>query len=124
MLCAPILSQMAAREALAHTDSLVGEMKSDYEKRRNLMHAALSEMGLPCRKPRGAFYMFPYVGDTGLNSQAFCMQLLEAENVACVPGTAFGACGEGHIRCSYAADMGRIKEAMERMARFVAQIRP
>jgi aminotransferase len=124
MLCAPILSQMAAREALAHTDSLVGEMKSDYEKRRNLMHAALSEMGLPCRKPRGAFYMFPYVGDTGLNSQAFCMQLLEAENVACVPGTAFGACGEGHIRCSYAADMGRIKEAMERIARFVAQIRP
>jgi aminotransferase len=119
MLCAPVLSQMAALEALKHTESLVEGMKSDYEKRRNVMHAAFKEMGMPCLKPRGAFYMFPYVGDTGLTSHEFCIQLLEAENVACVPGTAFGASGEGHIRCSYATEMDRIREAMERMGRFV-----
>jgi aminotransferase len=122
MMCAPIISQLAAVEALK-TQVDTESMRSSYEKRRNFICAALNEMGLPCHLPQGAFYVFPYVGDYGLSSKEFALRLLDEENVACVPGSAFGACGEGFLRCAYATDLEEIKEATTRMARFVARLR-
>tara|TARA_B100000809_G_scaffold124637_1_gene122837 strand:- start:1875 stop:3050 length:1176 start_codon:yes stop_codon:yes gene_type:complete len=119
MLCAPILSQAAVVEALKRSSSHVEHMRSEYEKRRNLMLAAFKDMGLACTTPRGAFYAFPSIARTGLSSIEFATRLVEEEAVAVVPGTAFGASGEGHVRCSFAANLEHIKEAMERMARFV-----
>jgi aminotransferase len=84
---------------------------------------ALNEMGLDCHLPRGSFYAFPSVQSTGLSSREFSAQLLQAENVAAVPGNAFGDCGEGFIRCCFAASFEKIEQAMERTARFVAAIK-
>jgi aminotransferase len=123
MLCAPVLSQKAAIEALANGMPDMDEMRSEYEARRNLVHGALNEMGLPCRLPGGAFYAFPYVGDYGMSAGEFALKLLDEKQVACVPGTAFGASGEGYIRCSYATDVEELKEAMRRMADFVERLR-
>ena len=123
MLCAPILSQLAALEALKRGQADVTEMRDEYRRRRNLIHRSLNDMGLPCHLPKGAFYMFPYVGDCGLSSKDFALRLLEEEDVACVPGSAFGPGGEGFIRCSYATDIDEIKEAMTRMARFVKRLK-
>ena len=120
MLCAPVLSQKAAAEALRNGDRVSAEMHHEYRRRRNVMHASLNDMGLPCHLPGGAFYAFPSIESTGLSSKEFSLRLLEEQNVACVPGTAFGACGEGFIRCSYATAMDQIKEAMKRMAVFVS----
>ncbi len=120
MLCAPVLSQKAAAEALRNGDRVSAEMRSEYRRRRNVIHASLNDMGLPCHLPGGAFYVFPSIESTGLSSKEFSLRLLEEQNVACVPGTAFGACGEGFIRCSYATAMDQIKEAMKRMAVFVS----
>ena len=120
MLCAPVLSQKAAAEALRNGDRVSAEMCSEYRRRRNVIHASLNDMGLPCHLPGGAFYVFPSIESTGLSSKDFSLRLLEEQNVACVPGTAFGACGEGFIRCSYATAMDQIKEAMKRMAVFVS----
>ena len=122
MMCAPIVSQMAAIEALK-TQADTEEMRSSYEKRRNFICAALNESGLPCHVPKGAFYVFPYVGDYGLSSKEFALRLLDEENVACVPGSAFGACGEGFLRCAYATDIEELKEATVRIARFVERLR-
>jgi aminotransferase len=122
MLCAPVLSQRAAVEALRNGDQASLKMRAEYERRRNYIHAALNEMGLSCHKPGGAFYAFPSIESTGLTSRDFAFRLLEEENVAVVPGTAFGASGEGFIRCSYATGMDHIKEAMKRMAKFVARL--
>jgi aminotransferase len=119
MLCAPILSQEASVEALKNGDNDVIEMREAYNMRRRFIYGALNEMGLSCHLPGGAFYVFPHIGDTGLTSREFSLRLLEEENVACVPGTAFGASGEGYLRCSYATAMDEIEEAMERMQRFV-----
>jgi aminotransferase len=83
------------------------------------MVKALNEMGLECRAPRGSFYAFPCVKSTGMTSKEFALALLESQKVACVPGSAFGASGEGYVRCCFATGMDRIAEAMERMARFV-----
>lgn len=124
MLCAPILSQEAAVEALAQPDVDVAEMRSEYLKRRNYVFRSLEEMGLPCVRLRGAFYAFPYIGDTGLSSRDFALKLLEQHQVAVVPGSAFGSCGEGHIRCSYATSLDEIKIAMDRMAVFVGEHAP
>jgi len=122
MMCAPIISQKAGIEALkTRTDT--AEMRSSYEKRRNFLCSALNEMGVPCHVPKGAFYVFPYVGDYGLSSKEFALRLLDEENVACVPGSAFGSCGEGFLRCCYATDIKEIKEATERMARFVKHLK-
>jgi len=121
MLCAPILSQEAAVEALTNTAD-TDTMKSAYEERRNFICSSLNEMGLPCHLPKGAFYVFPFIGDYGLSSKEFALRLLDEEKVACVPGTAFGDCGEGFLRCSYATDMRNIKEAMTRMASFVSRL--
>ena len=122
MMCAPIVSQKAAIEAL-RTQADTAEMRSSYEKRRNFLCAALNEMGVPCHVPKGAFYVFPYIGDYGLSSKDFAIRLLDEENVACVPGSAFGACGEGYLRCCYATDIEEIKVATERMARFVKKLK-
>jgi aminotransferase len=99
------------------------EMRRAYRRRRNYIHAALTEAGLPCDPPRGAFYIFPYIGHFELSAQDFAMRLLEEENVACVPGTAFGACGEGFLRCSFATGMDDLKEACARIGRFTARLR-
>ncbi len=122
MLCAPILAQKAAIEALENGDGDVQEMRKAYRQRRNLMLEGFAQAGLSCLRPDGAFYAFPYIGDTGLSSKDFAMRFLEAENVACVPGTAFGTCGEGSIRCAYATGIEDIREAMLRLKRFVASL--
>lgn len=122
IMCAPILSQEAAVEALKNGDSDIAEMRSEYEKRRNFICSSLNEMGLPCHLPKGAFYAFPYIGDYGIDSSKFSLRLLDEEKVACVPGTAFGPSGEGFIRCSYATDMEEIKEAMPRLKAFVKRL--
>lgn len=121
MLCAPILGQVAAVEALKSMKD-TEEMRDSYHKRRNYIVSALNEIGLPCHVPHGAFYAFPYVGDHGLSSKDFALRLLDEENVACVPGSAFGACGEGFLRCAYATDLEDIKVAMGRMANFVRRL--
>lgn len=122
MLCAPILSQEAAVEALKQADTDIAYMKAEYKKRRNYIHASFTEMGIPCIRPDGAFYAFADISRFGMTAQDFALKLLDEENVACVPGTAFGACGEGFIRCSYATSFDAIKEAMVRIARFIEKI--
>jgi len=119
MLCAPILSQEAAAEALENGDHDREEMKQAYAQRRNYLKASFAEMGLPCFMPRGAFYAFPSIQRTGMDSKTFALKLLEEEGVACVPGTAFGPSGEGFVRCSYSTSMDSIEEAMRRMSAFV-----
>ena len=120
MLCASLPSQEAALEALRNGDAPMAEMREAYRQRRNVMVNALNAMGLDCHLPRGSFYAFPSVHSTGLDSKTFAAKLLEAENVAAVPGNAFGKSGEGFLRCCFAAGLDRIETAMERMARFVA----
>lgn len=122
MLCAPVLSQRAALEALKNPVEDIDEMRESYAMRRNYMHSAFSGMGIDCFLPGGAFYMFPRIGTVGLSSHEFAVRLLEEENVAVVPGTAFGACGEGAVRCCYATAFDDLKEAMSRIATFVARL--
>ena len=120
MLCASIISQEAALEAIRNGEGPMLEMREEYRQRRNFMVNALNGMGLDCHLPHGSFYAFPSVQSTGLSSREFAAQLLQAENVAAVPGNAFGDCGEGFIRCCFAATFEKIEQAMERTARFVA----
>lgn len=122
MLCAPILAQEAALEALKLCESDLRLMKKEYNKRRNFMMASFKEMNIPCINPSGAFYAFVDISKYGISSKQFAFDLLEAENVAVVPGTAFGACGEGFIRCSYATSLDRIKLAMQRMKNFTESL--
>ncbi|MEA2067868.1 MAG: aminotransferase class I/II-fold pyridoxal phosphate-dependent enzyme [Verrucomicrobiota bacterium] len=122
MLCAPILSQEAAVEALKNADADIAYMKAEYKKRRNYIHSSFEEMGIPCIRPEGAFYAFADISQFGMTAKEFAFKLLDEENVACVPGTAFGACGEGFIRCSYATSLDEIKEAMLRIARFTEKL--
>jgi aminotransferase len=122
MLCAPVLSQEASIEALKHAEEDIAYMKAEYKKRRNFIHASFEEMGVPCIRPEGAFYAFADISRFGMTSKEFALKLLDEENVACVPGTAFGACGAGFIRCSYATSLDEIKEAMIRIARFIKKL--
>ena len=122
MLCAPVLSQEASIEALKHADKDIAYMKAEYKRRRNFIHASLKEMGIPCVRPDGAFYAFADISQFGMTAKEFALKLLDEENVACVPGTAFGDCGEGFIRCSYATSLDQIKEAMVRIARFIEKL--
>ncbi|WP_372793985.1 aminotransferase class I/II-fold pyridoxal phosphate-dependent enzyme [Pontiella sp.] len=122
MLCAPILSQEASVEALKNADADIAYMKAEYKKRRNFIHSSFEEMGIPCIYPDGAFYAFADISKFGMTSREFALQLLDEQSVACVPGTAFGPCGEGFIRCSYATAMEEIKEAMVRIARFIEKL--
>jgi aminotransferase len=123
MLCASIISQEAALEALERGEADTVEMREQYRVRRNFIVNAFNDMGLPCLLPRGSFYAFPNIRATGLDSKQFALQLLESEKVACVPGGAFGLSGEGFVRCCFATALDRIEEAAERMARFVARRR-
>jgi aminotransferase len=124
ILCANTMAQDAAIEALESGDNDVAMMRKEYEARRNFIVRSFNEMGLPCFKPVGAFYVFPDIRGTGLTSKEFSLGLLEKKKVACVPGTAFGASGEGHVRCCYATSLDQIKVAMQRIADFVTEFRP
>jgi aminotransferase len=123
ILCANTMAQDAAIEALESGDNDVAMMRKEYEARRNFIVRSFNDLGLPCFTPLGAFYVFPDIRSTGLTSREFSMGLLEKKKVACVSGTAFGASGEGHVRCSYATSLEKIKIAMARMAEFVAEVR-
>ena len=122
MLCASSMGQKAALEALARPESDVGEMLAEYRRRRNYLVSAFADMGMECHRPLGAFYAFPSVAKFGLPSKEFALKLLHEEKVACVPGTAFGDCGEGFIRCAYATSLDNIKEAMVRLKRFTERL--
>jgi aminotransferase len=119
MLCAPTMTQMAAIEALRNGESDVEKMVQEYNRRRRFMVKRLNEMGLHCFEPKGAFFAFPSIKATGMNSEDFAEKLLLEEKVAVVPGLAFGPCGEGFIRCCYATSLPNIEEALRRMNRFV-----
>jgi aminotransferase len=123
MLCAPVMSQQAAYEALKNPEEDIAVMKESYWRRRNFLHAAFTGMGLPCGLPEGAFYMFPEIRDLGISSKEFALKLLESQKVAAVPGTAFGACGEGHLRCCYATSMEQLEVAMQRLRVFIDTLR-
>lgn len=123
MLCASIISQEAALEAIEHGEPDTSSMRDQYKLRRNFIVKALNEMGLTCHLPRGSFYAFPCIRSTALSSKDFAIQLLQEEKVACVPGSAFGDSGEGYLRCCFATSLPQIEVAMERMARFTAKHR-
>ncbi len=118
ILCAPIMGQDAAIEALERGEESMLKMRREYEMRRNYILRGFNDLGLECFKPRGAFYVFPKIASTGLTSREFSLQLLREKKVAVVPGSAFGASGEGHVRCSYATALDQIKIAVERIAEF------
>lgn len=122
MLCAPIMGQIGALEALKGSNRFVLEMKREYKRRREFVVNRLNEIGLFCPTPEGAFYVFPSIRRTGMDSAGFAKELLKKEKVAVVPGTAFGSQGEGHIRISYAYSMENLKEAMVRIEYFSRKI--
>ena len=119
IMCAPTTSQYAAVEALKNGDKDVAEMRSAYDQRRRYLVKALRDMGFDCYEPQGAFYVFPSIKKFGMTSDEFALKLLEEEKVAVVPGTAFGDCGEGYLRISYAYSLNDLKRALKRMERFV-----
>ncbi|MBQ8555212.1 MAG: aminotransferase class I/II-fold pyridoxal phosphate-dependent enzyme, partial [Clostridia bacterium] len=127
IMCAPRMGQVAALEALrngrmnGYED--VVRMRESYDRRRRLMVEGFRAMGLDCFEPLGAFYVFPSIKPTGLTSEEFCNRLIQEHKVACVPGTAFGACGEGHIRCSYATGIDKLNIALEQMEKFVKSLK-
>ena len=123
IMCAPTMSQVAALEALKSGEESVQEMVADYNRRRLLMVQGLREIGLSCFEPKGAFYAFPCISSTGMTSEEFAERLLQEEKIAVVPGTAFGECGEGFIRCCYATSVPELEEALKRMKRFVEKYR-
>ncbi len=119
IMCAPTTSQYAAVEALRNGDADVARMRQSYDERRKFLVHELRRIGMDCYEPYGAFYVFPSIKRFGLSSEEFAMRLLEQEKVAIVPGTAFGDCGEGYMRISYAYSIDSLKKALERIARFV-----
>jgi len=121
MLCASIMGQAAALEALKSGEDCVNEMVMEYDRRRKVMVKGLNSIGLSCFEPKGAFYAFPSIKRTGMSSEEFAERLLMEEKVAAVPGSAFGQCGEGYIRCCYATSLPEIEEALSRMKRFVSR---
>lgn len=123
IMCAPTTSQYAAIEAVKNGDRDIEKMKDSYDKRRHFLLKTLDEMGIPCFEPRGAFYIFPCIKEFGLSSEEFATRLLHEEELAVVPGTAFGECGEGFIRISYAYSIDELREAMERINRFITKLR-
>jgi aminotransferase len=123
MLCASIISQEAALEAIQHGEADTVAMRDQYRLRRNFIVNAFNQIGLQCHLPRGSFYAFPCIRSTGLDSRQFALRLLESQKVACVPGSAFGPSGEGFLRCCFATALDRIEVAAERIARFVQALR-
>jgi aminotransferase len=122
MLCAPIVSQVAAVEALKHGADEVEKMRRAYARRRNLMLKRFEEMGVPCFAPGGAFYMFPDIRKFGLTSQEFALRLLEEEDVAVVPGDAFGEAGQGCVRACYATSYEQLEVALDKIEAFVKRL--
>lgn len=122
VLCAPIMSQYAAIEALQNGKSEMERMKKSYELRRNFFYEGLKEIGFDVQKPEGAFYMFPNVKKFGLSAEDFAIRLLQEGKVAVVPGNAFGSMIDDHIRCCYACSMDELKEALERIKKFISSI--
>ena len=123
IMCAPTTSQYAAVEAIKNGDEDVAKMRESYNQRRNFLMNAFKEMGLPCFEPFGAFYVFPCIKEFNMTSEEFAFALLDAENLAVVPGTAFGDCGEGFLRISYAYSIEKLKIAMGRMEHFINGLR-
>ncbi len=119
IMSAPTMAQVGALEGLLHAETDVQEMVRSYDQRRQVVVAGLNTIGLPTFTPRGAFYAFPDIRRTGLTSDQFCEKLLIEEHVAVIPGSAFGACGEGFVRICYAASMANIEEVLTRMDKFV-----
>jgi aminotransferase len=123
IMCAPTTSQYAAIEALRNGDSDVEMMREAYNQRRRYLIHAFKEMGLPCFEPKGAFYVFPCIKEFGMTSDEFAIKLLEEQKVAVVPGTAFGDCGEGFLRISYAYSLQDLKKALDRIEKFVSRLK-
>ncbi len=122
IMCAPTASQFAGLEAINYGDEDIEYMKSQYNRRRVMLLEGLRSMGLPCFEPQGAFYAFPEIGAMGMKSELFCEKLLDEAGVAIVPGTAFGSCGEGFARISYAYSVSHIEQALERIEKFLKTI--
>ncbi|OAB40887.1 pyridoxal phosphate-dependent aminotransferase [Paenibacillus glacialis] len=118
-MCAPVLGQIAAIESLRHGLEAMNEMREVYRQRRELLVNGFRSIGMPCHVPEGAFYAFPSIAHTGLDSETFALQLLKESGVAVVPGHVFGAGGEGHIRCAYSVSTQRLSQALERMESFM-----
>lgn len=123
IMCAPTTSQYAAVEALRNGDSDVAEMREAYNQRRRFLMHRFEEMGLPCFEPYGAFYVFPCIKEFGMTSEEFALRFLQEEKVAVVPGTAFGDCGEGFLRISYAYSLDDLKLALGRLENFIKKLR-
>jgi aminotransferase len=123
MMCASIMGQVAAMEALKSGDTIAAEMVEEYNRRRLVIVQGLNDIGLSCFEPKGAFYAFPSIKSTAMTSEEFAERLLIEEKVAVVPGSAFGQCGEGYVRCCYATSLADIEEALSRMKRFVDKYR-
>ncbi len=123
VMCAPTASQLAAVSAMQNGDDDIEMMKAEYDRRRRYIVKGLCDAGLPCAEPQGAFYVFPDVSGYGMSSEEFCQRLLNEKGVAIVPGTAFGECGEGYARISYAYSVKHISKALERIADFTASLR-
>lgn len=123
IMCAPTVSQFAAVEALKNGDDDIAEMAAEYNRRRVFICEGLRKIGIPTIMPEGAFYIYPYIGGYGLTSEEFCERLLMEEKCAIVPGTAFGECGEGYARISYAYSVKHIAEALEKIERFVNKLK-
>ena len=123
IMCAPTVSQFAAIEALKNGDEDIAEMAAEYNRRRVFICEGLRKIGIPTIMPEGAFYIYPYIGGYGLTSEQFCERLLMEEKCAIVPGTAFGECGEGYARISYAYSVKHIAEALEKIERFVNKLK-
>lgn len=122
IMCAPTTSQYAAIEALRHGDADVEKMRSEYDRRRRFLLNAFQEMGIECFEPFGAFYMFPSIKKFGMSSDEFATRLLKEEKIAVVPGTAFGNCGEGFLRISYAYSIEDLKAALDRIESFIKKL--
>ena len=123
IMCAPTISQYAAIEALKNGDKDVEEMKQAYNQRRRFLIDSFRKMNLDCFEPYGAFYVFPCIKEFGMTSEEFATKFLYEEKVAVVPGDAFGAAGEGFVRCSYAYSVQKIALALERIESFVQKLR-
>lgn len=122
IMCAPTTSQYAAIEALRHGDGDVERMRNEYDRRRRFLLNAFENMGIECFEPFGAFYMFPSIKKFGMSSDEFATRLLREEKIAVVPGTAFGDCGEGFLRISYAYSIDDLKAALERIDSFIKKL--
>ena len=123
IMCAPTVSQYAAIEALKNGAKDVEMMRKSYDSRRRFLLSEFRRLGIPCFEPYGAFYMFPNISEFGMSSDDFAMRLLREENVAVVPGSAFGESGKNNLRISYAYSLGELKRAMERIEAFINRLR-